>query len=335
MFFIDKYSSYCIKKEIFYKKEIETLKKISNDNSVPHMIFFGPPGSGVQILVKLFLEMLYDDQVHQLEDSVYSVNGSGNTTKEITIKQSNYHMEIWPNNNNFDRYLIQDIVKEFAKRTHLNVFSANKSFKTVFIDGVDNLSYYAQTSLRRTMEIYSNNCKFIMWCNSLSRVIDPLRSRCTCFRVELPKEREIHEMILNVCMLEKIKLTLKDFDKILRLSNRNIKTILWQLELLKYGISSENSYDETMKDIIENIFEKNIKNIPQIREQLYKMTITGITGTKIMEDILEILLKSDNINESQKMQITENAARYEYNLIRGRREIMHLDAFIISIINII
>ena len=83
--------------------------------------------------MELLLEMLYDKSVHDIVDSIYKVAGSGNTITEVVIKQSNYHIIIEPNNNNFDRYLIQEVVREYAKRMPLNIFTTKKVFKTVVI----------------------------------------------------------------------------------------------------------------------------------------------------------------------------------------------------------
>ena len=158
---------------------------------------------GKKTLLKQFMEKVYDSHVNNLIDSPYKVTGSGNSTTDVIIKQSNYHIVIEPNNNNFDRYLIQDVVKEYAKKVPLQVITSKKNFKMVLINNIDNLSFYAQTSLRRTMEKFSGNCRFIMWCRSLSKVIDPLRSRCYCFRIESVSEEDLLELLIYVCFKEK------------------------------------------------------------------------------------------------------------------------------------
>lgn len=223
MFFVDKYAPKTINDLEFHKKEIKLLQKMSQDHSIPHIIFCGPDGSGKKTLISLFMEMLYDSEVNKLCDSVYKVTGSGNSTTDVVIKQSNYHIIIEPNNNNFDRYLIQDVVKEYAKKIPLSVLTSNKTFKTVLINNIDNLSYYAQTSLRRTMEKYSGTCRFIMQCKSLSRVIDPIRSRCYCFKIDAPSDDDIFGVIANIGYKESISLTLKDYDELIKLSNGNVK----------------------------------------------------------------------------------------------------------------
>lgn len=332
MFFIDKYKPKSENDAYFHKDILKKLKIMSEDNSIPHIIFYGPEGSGKNTIINMFLEMIYDKYVHNLSDAIYSVSGSGNSVTQVTIKQSNYHIIIEPNNNNFDRYLIQDVVKEYAQRKPLDVFTKKRHFNTVFINNVDNLSYYAQTSLRRTMEIYSDTCRFIMLCESLSKVIDPLKSRCYCFRVKAPTYDEMFEYLLHISAKESMLLKLKDFHNIINLSEGNIKTAMWLLQLMKLGESFDTTYDEIIDSIIKLILIGSMKEIINIRELLYKIMITNITGSQIIKDLVKKILLNNTIPLKSKMDIVELSAKYEHNLIRGRREIIHLEAFITHVI---
>lgn len=335
MFLIDKYRPSIKKESSFHKDELNMLENMASDNSIPHLIFYGPEGAGKRTIIQIFLKMLYGDEINNITDSKYRVSGSGNTISEVIIKQSNYHIIIEPNNTNFDRYLIQDVVKDYAKKKPLSFFSSNKIFKTVLINNVDNLSYYAQTSLRRTMEKYSKTCRFIMWCKSLSKVIDPIRSRCYCFRIAAPSKMEIMQMISLISDKESIKLSLNDYSQMLDLYDGNIKKILWILELKKINESAETTYVEAINQIVTKIMQKKFENVLYIRDILYNIMITNITGTRIIKDIIKNILNRKNINNTTKFNIIENSAKYEHNLIRGRREIIHLDAFIVGLIDIL
>ena len=333
MFFIDKYAPSSISDTFFHKEEIERIKKMSQDNAVPHIIFYGPEGSGKKTLIDLFLELLYDKHVHDTVNTIYNVTGSGNCVTPISIKQSNYHIVIEPNNNNFDRYLIQDVVKEYAKRVPLGVFTSRKLFKTVLINNVDNLSYYAQTSLRRTMELYSSTCRFIMWTKSLSKVINPLRSRCYCFRIRAPKNSELLEFLFRISGKEQLRLSVGQYTDILNKANGNIKKALWLLQLSKFDESLETSYDETIQIITKLVLSCDLKKISIIRDLLYNIMITNISGTEIIKDVTDAILKDKTVAFICKIDISEIAADAEYNLVRGRREIIHLEKFIIGVMN--
>ena len=127
---LDKYRPKTKEGMFFHKELIELLEHMSNDEAVPHVIFYGPNGSGKKTTIRLFLEMLFDETVHKTKDTLYKVVGSGNKIVKEQIKQSNYHIVIDPKGTNFDRYLIDNIVKEYAKRRTMNVFKRNRYFKT-------------------------------------------------------------------------------------------------------------------------------------------------------------------------------------------------------------
>lgn len=335
MFFIDKYAPTSIKNAYFHKDLLKMLQVMSKDESIPHIIFYGPEGSGKKTIIKLLLEILYDKDVNKTNDAIYKVVGSGSTSVDVPVKQSNYHIVIEPNNTNFDRYLIQDVVKEYAKRVPLDIFTTKKIFKTVLINSVDRLSYYAQTSLRRTMEKNSNRCRFIMWCKSLSKVIEPLRSRCLCIRVSSPSYSDLFARIYEISVMENIKLDLTEYTTLINNANGNIKKALWLLELA--GQNKQNThttYDETIVSIIKLIKTGDMHVISKIREFLYNIMITNIDGTRIIKDIV-IRLCNDKIPNICVYNIIESAGKFEHNLIRGRREIIHLESFINSVMKIL
>ena len=335
MLFINKYNPTKIDDCFFHKKTLSQLKIISNDKSIPHIIFHGPRGSGKKTIIKLFLQMLYGEDVNKIVTSTYVISGSGNSSISVSVKKSNYHIIIEPNNNNFDKYLVQNVVKEYAKKIPLNIFKTNKSFKTVLINNIDEMSYYAQTSLRRTMEKYSDTCRFIMWSRSLTKVIDPLRSRCLCFRIQNPSNSELFERLYKISVKEKIDINLNVLNQILDKSNGSIKKSLWLLQLFQNSHKFDNNYDTMINKIVNLLLENNINNITQIRLCLYNLMITNINGTEIIKSILENIILNKKIPETCIYKILKQSAIYEHNLVRGRRDIIHLDALMIKIITIL
>ena len=80
------------------------------------------------------------------------------------------------------------------------------------------------------------------------------------------------------------------------------------------------------KDLLEN---------QMIRNLIYNILITNIDGSKIIRDLVIELCNSNTIKEEDKFKIIEESTKYEYNLLRGRHEIMHLEGFVMAIFNII
>ena len=73
----------------------------------------------------------------ETKDIEYVINGYSNSKEKVVIKQSKYHIIIEPNNNGFDKYLIQEIIQEYAKSKNLDIFKYKKTFKVVIINKID------------------------------------------------------------------------------------------------------------------------------------------------------------------------------------------------------
>ena len=217
---------------------------------MPNLLIYGPTGSGKKTLINLLLEDIFDEQVHNVKKVTYQITGYGNSNESVQIDQSNYHIIIEPSNSGFDKYLIQEIVKSYAEETILKVHDCKTPFKVVLINNIDNLSYYAQTSLRCTMEKYHKTCKFILCGYQSSKIIDPLRSRCLNIRIPRPSNNELYQIIFNTACKERINIDQNEMNNIVKLSERNIKKALWMLELYNSGIKN---YDLQWKKNINNI----------------------------------------------------------------------------------
>lgn len=340
MFIIDKYAPKDYTKSKIHKNILDFLNHISKDDSIPHIIFYGEDGVGKKRIIKLFLEMIFGKTVNDIKETLYSVSGSGNKIKDVVIRHSDHHIIIDPVDNNFDKYLIQDVVKEYAKKIKTNIYNNNennKLFKSILINNLDNLSYYAQTSLRRTLEKYSTSCRFVMWCNSLSRVIEPLKSRCICIRVPSPNFYDMFKLAINIGSYEKLNLKIEEYNNIIFKSNGSLRKLLWKLNLIKSGQSNlkyDTPFEELIENIVDLIFTKKYINIIPIRLLIYNLIITNIEPNFILKKILESILNR-NITDDKKLKIISFASHIDHNLTRRRREITHIESFIINVMELL
>ena len=331
----DKYNDWRYQKQpYFHKKLLSELKTISKFDDLPHIIFYGNGGTGKNTVINLFLEMVYDNSIYNLNDIKYDISSSNNTNDEVFIKQSDHHIVIEPSNTNFDRYLVQDVIKQYVKVYPLQIFENSKTFKSVQINNLDNLTRNAQTSLRCTIENNSKTCRFVMWCNSLSKVISPLRSRCVCIHIPLQEDEELIEWALNIALLEKIKISYKTIKEIIKLSNGNLKDILWRLDLFRYKKTINNSY-HTMLNELDNLIVKKY-DISEIRKIIYSIFVLNKPTQLTICDIMNNILKKINSNDLKKsLEIINITAEYEYRLSLARRDTPHLEAYIVAVINIL
>jgi replication factor C subunit 3/5 len=335
MFLFEKCRPNNINEFVFNRNILEQLNHMASNEDIPHIIISGPSGAGKKTLVKFFLEALYDDDVNQLSKIKYNINGSS-TKKEIEIMQSNYHIIIEPTSTNHDKYILQEIIKQYARHKSFNIFKTNRKFKTIVIYNIENLANNSQAALRRTMELYAKTCRFVMVCNNLSKVFDPLRSRCRIFCVPSPTIENISTVITNISVVENIKLEKDDMEFILDYCNGNLKKAIWMLDAKRLKSNPLLPLDMAFSAVIDSILSvttaKNIVKIfdDEIRTHIYSIIITNIKGSEIITTLMDQLI--DNIDDDAiNSKIIQYASEAEYNLIHGRRDIIHIDYFISSV----
>lgn len=303
-----------------------------------HLIVYGPNGCDKEYLVNKLLEKIYGKSGVELKEVEYSVSGYSNTKTKIMIKQSKYHIIIEPNSNGFDKYLIQEIIQDYAKSELLNILKHRKLFKIVVINNIDNLSYYAQASLRRTMEKYSDTCKFILISNQLSKIIEPIRSRCLLIRIPLPSNYQIVETLLHICKKENLIIQWNKLNEIVNKSDNKVTHAIWLLEMCKYGIYYNKNWEHVIDNIVNMILEPDIKNnkklysvMKKIREQFYILFITNIpTQTIIRKIMIKLINKIDNLK--LKYHVIDITSIFEQRLSQGTRHIIHIEAYITRLI---
>jgi len=325
-----------------YNKNIDEILMYNKQNlfNFQHLIIYGPPENGKEYLVEKLLEQIYGKNI-ELKDVEYIVSGYTNTKMKITIKQSKYHIIIEPNSNGFDKYLIQEIIQNYAKSKMINILKTKNIFKIIIINKIDNLSYLAQASLRRTMEKYSNTCKFILLSDQLSKIIEPIRSRCILIRVPLPTKQELIQIVLYICYKENYNISLNNLSRIINLSNNKLNHTIWLTEMLinniKYNNNWEYIIDNIIKIILKFFYKNNFNNnklliaIKKIRELFYILFITNIPTQLIIRKIMIKLLNNIS-NIYLKYNIINITSIFEQRLNLGTRHIIHIEAYILKIL---
>lgn len=313
----------------FNRDAWDQLEKIAGSNNMPHIMIYGPSGSGKKTIVSLFLHELFGSEVDNQQITNYKVTSSGTNTKKIVpILQSNHHIVVQPNNNNFDKYIIQDVITQYARQVPFQVFEIKRPFRAVVIAGIDQISKQAQMSLRSTMENYSHQCRMIMWCTSPLKVIQPLRSRCFSIGLKAPSEQEVQSCLAKAILQCELPSSLLPITAI---ETRDLRGAFRKLEALRWDVSDSSSYDTQIIEIVQLIIDRNSNNMIPIRARLYELMITNFTGTQIITSIVDNLINDVNITDANKLFICKSACLYESRNVVGRREIKHLEAFCLSV----
>jgi replication factor C subunit 3/5 len=291
-----------------------------------------------------------------------------NRTLEITTVSSNYHVEINPSDvGSGDRFVVQEVIKEMAQSGSLTASTARASmaaassssssssssaaaasasagpakpqkapFKVVVLTDVDRLSRDAQAALRRTMELYTSSCRLVLICESASRVIEPVRSRCLALRIAAPTAPEIMKVLDQVARKEGIDLPKPFAAKIARASERNLRRAILMLEASKvqqYPFTATQMpqtmdwqrYIEAMAGEIASA--PNPASLLGARKKLYELLINCIPSDVILRTLCHYLcLRAPN--DFARHQIVSWATAMEVRLRAGSKEIFHLEAFV-------
>lgn len=314
----------------FHEDKIKYLYELGNDSELPNLLFYGDDGCGKHTLVKLLLYYLFGKDIFNTEIESYNVNTNNNTTTPIEIKQSKHHMVFYPHNNNFDKYMIQYILKTFIQSNSFGYEKEKNKFKIIVINNVEKLNYLAQMSLRRTMEEYSDHCRFIFICKSISNVIDPLKSRCVSHRIENPSNDELMKLALRVLLKEKKEFKINDIKDLIEKSENNVNKMLFLLDLYSIDANIDYVYSNNVFNIVKLIKTTETYNYQTIKDIIYNLIITNVSVEKIMYDIMKTLIRSiEDMNVVSK--IIKCGIKHNKLLSNSRRHIIVFNSFIFNL----
>ena len=158
----EKYRPQTLKDLSLNKEHRVAFKAYVKDKQIPHLLLEGPAGSGKTTISHILM--------NHIPSSVLMLNASGKEDRSIDTMQTR--------------------VKTFAGSQ-----AKKGKLKIVFMDEADGMLGPAQESLKNLMETYNKNCRFILTCNYVDKIIDPIQSRCTRFTFDrFPKRK-----LVNVC----------------------------------------------------------------------------------------------------------------------------------------
>ena len=319
-----------------YINDLET-RKTTKFRAMKNLLIYGVHK---MTLANILLKEIYGPLVENITIETYKITGYGNKDEYEDIKQSPFHIIIEPKNTGIDKYIIEEIVKEYAQQTSLCYENRRVPYHIVLIKNVDNLTHYAQASLRSTMEQYHSTCKFILLSEQPSKLLDPLRSRCNSIRIPKPTESELYEYIYNIAKNEDIDINSHDINVIINHANRDSSVCLWWLEYYR-----NNNYDFTFSwtKYLNNVTSMlhyvhrtkkiiNVASIMQIRQTFNKILITNIPGSKIVSNLLSQIVTSEmNYSKDFLTRVVAVFQEYDMRLAKGTRSIMHLEALMMKL----
>jgi len=200
--------------------------------------------------VKIYLES--EDVPHLL---LYGVAGTGKTTLAKIITKNidcDYLYINASDENNVDN--VRTKIKNFASTIGF------KELKIVILDESDFLTPNAQAALRNLMETFSKHCRFILTCNYVERIIDPIQSRCQSYKITPPSRKEVALHLKNILETEGVDFKLDDLAMVVNAGYPDIRRVINSAQRqivnnkLKIDISSviQNDYKIQLLGMLSN-----------------------------------------------------------------------------------
>jgi len=338
---IDKYRPTQLKCLDYHLEKAEHLTKLVEGGDFPHLLVYGPPGSGKKTRVMCLLNELYGPGVERLRMEHQTFYTPSKKKIDINTIASNYHIEVNPSDVGiYDRVVIQELIKTVASMEQLDT-GCQREFKVVVLSEVDKLTKDAQHALRRTMEKYMSTCRIILVTNSTSKVIPAIRSRCLAVRVPAPSHQEIASILTEISSREECTMPSRLAIRIAEKSGRNLRRAILLAEGCKVQ-QPQLSANQAIQDLDWEMYlretanmisqEQTPKRLLEVRGRLYELLSHCIPAEIIFVGLLKELIK--NCDGELKNDVTHWAAFFEHRMNKGSKAIYHLEAFVAKYMSI-
>lgn len=234
----------------------------------------------------------------------------------------------------FDRQKIKTFAQNKSSAVRLPNNKIIPPLKLIILDESDSMTNAAQSALRRTMEKESKTTRFCFICNYVSRIIEPIVSRCSIFRFKPLSEELLKGKLKEISVSENIHVSDDVFRELVELSEGDLRRAITLLQ----SISNFKGQDELIKvdDVLElagvipsmhlNEFIELCKaqKYERLSKCVYRFTLEGYAANQFVLQIHEIILSANFLNDKQKSLISEHLALVDKRLLDGADEFLEM-----------
>lgn len=287
---------------------VSRIKAFVEQKNMPHLLFAGPAGVGKTTLSLIIAKKLFGET---WRNNFLDLNASDDRGIDVVRSQ----------------------IKDFARTKAIG----DVPFRIIYLDECDSLTREAQQALRRTMENFSDSCRFILSCNYSSKILDPIQSRCSIFRFRPLEKEDVKKLIERIAKEEKLKVDPKAIEALYEVSNgdcRKMENILQSCSAIDKDITEELIYklvaaaepkeiNEVLATAIQGDFIKSRNKLLDI------MLKHGLSGLDIIKQIQKEIWNLE-ASDKAKVKMTEKCGEIEFRMVEGSDEFLQLEALLAS-----
>ncbi|ODV92663.1 hypothetical protein CANCADRAFT_90613 [Tortispora caseinolytica NRRL Y-17796] len=300
---------------------VEVLRKSLKLANLPHMLFYGPPGTGKTSTILALCKELFGPKL--MKSRVLELNASDERGINVVRKS----------------------IKTFAQLTVSAATPEDKQnypcppFKVIILDEADSMTQDAQGALRRIMENYSEITRFCLVCNYVTRIIDPVTSRCSKFRFTSLDRNSALARLDYIRSNEGLMCEDGVLDLLLHAANGDLRkaiTYLQSASMFHQG-AAENGMEvdsttvtmESVQEITGLVPESVIEGFLQLTESIDVDTIKravedavndGWSATQILSQFHDTIIQNSLIGTNAKTEISLLLSRIDRCLTDGADE---------------
>jgi len=305
---IEKYRPQGLEDVYGQEDTIERLQSYIDQGDLPHLLFAGPAGVGKTTCATAIARQVYGDD---WRGNFLELNASDQRGIDV----------------------VRDRIKNFARSAF-----GGYDYRIIFLDEADSLTDDAQSALRRTMEQFSDNTRFILSCNYSSQIIDPIQSRCAVFRFGPLSDDAVESQVRDIAATEGIEVTDEGVDALVYAANGDMRRAINSLQAAATTgetVDAEAVYTITStarpEEIEEMVTQAIDGDFAAARGTLETMLVdAGMAGGDVIDQLHRSVWEFD-LTEREIVRLMERIGEADYRITRGANEQVQLEALLASL----
>jgi len=307
---IEKYRPESLDDVMGHEDIVGRLQSYVSRNDLSHMLFSGPAGTGKTTSATAIARELYGED---WQENFLELNASDERGIDV----------------------VRDRIKNFARTSF-----GGHEYRIIFLDEADALTSDAQSALRRTMEQFSNNVRFILSCNYSSQIIDPIQSRCAVFRFSPLSDDAVEAEIRHIAAEEDIELTDDGLAALVYAAGGDMRKAINGLQAASvsgdvvdesavYAITS-TARPEEIHGMVQSALDGDFTAARATLDRL--LTEEGIAGGDIIDQLHRSIWEFE-VDDRAAVRILERVGETDYRITQGANERVQLEAMLASLAN--